>query len=191
MSADRREKDGAASRSAAATLEGLRKRWEEEVPGLDGSLLPVVARIPLLAAYHEQAYRRLLEPVGISATDYGALGTIRALGLGASTSPSDLVKFPVQTRAGMTRTLDRLENVGLVERSAHPHDRRRVSVELTERGAELAEAIYRAELDLMRDALAGLSVKEQQQLVGLIDRMIDNFAAYSPARSSDSEADEE
>jgi DNA-binding MarR family transcriptional regulator len=176
---DRRGERRAASRGASATLESLRKRWEEELPGLDGSALPVVARLPLLAAYRAQAYRRLLEPFGISDVDYGALGTLRALGLDASTSPSDLVKFPVQTRVGMTRTLDRLENEGLVERSAHPHDRRRVSVELTELGAEVAETIYRAELDLMREALTGLSARDRQRLVGLIDRMIDNFAAYA------------
>ncbi len=175
--------EGPASRKAAETLEGLRKRWEEEIPRLDGRALPVVARLPLLAAFHEQAYRRLLEPIGINVTDYGVLGTLRALGLKSSSSPSDLVKFPVQTRVGMTRTLDRLEKKRLVERSAHPRDRRRVSVELTEHGAEVAETIYRAELDLMRGALAGLSEEDQQQLVSLIDRMIDNFASYVPARA--------
>ena len=186
---DRRGKKEAASRSAAATLETLRKRWEEQVPGLDASPLPVIARIPLLAAYRDQAYRRLLTPFGISDTDYGALGTLRALGLDASTSPSDLVKFPVQTRVGMTRSLDRLENEGLVERSAHPHDRRRISVELTERGAEVAEAIYRLELELLRRALEGLSATDQQRLSGLIDRIIDNFASSAPVRSPGSESE--
>ncbi len=189
MSDERRGKAGVASASAATTLESLRKRWEAEVPGLDGSPLPLVARIPLLAAYHDQAFRRLLRPYGISPTDYGVLGTLRALGLDASTSPSQLVKFPVQTRVGMTRSLDRLENDGLVERSAHPNDRRRVSVELTALGAEVAEATYRAELELMRIALTGLSASDRRQLMSLIDRLIDNFSSSVPVRTSGSEAE--
>jgi hypothetical protein len=43
-----------ASRAAAATLEDLRKRWEAEAPERDSSEFPVVARLPLLAAYRAQ-----------------------------------------------------------------------------------------------------------------------------------------
>ncbi len=190
MISDRLDTHAAPSRDTAETLENLRKRWEEEVPGLDGSRLPVVARLPLLAAFHQRAYARLLAPFGISPADYGVLGTIRALGLGTTTSPSDLVRFPVQTRVGMTRTLDRLENEDLLERSPHPHDRRRVSVELTDRGAEVAETIYRAELDLLEEALLGFSEEDRRALVGFIDRMIDNFCSYAPARPADASANE-
>jgi DNA-binding MarR family transcriptional regulator len=186
MSVDRRGSEGAASRAAAANLEAVRKGWEEAIPELDGSPLPVVARLPLLAAFRSLAYRRLLEPFGISDIDYGVLGTLRALGVGASMSPSDLVRFPVQSRVGMTRTLDRLESQGLVERTAHPRDRRRVSVELTAHGADVAESVYRAELGLMTGALTGLSDRDRRRLVGLIDRMIDNFDTYAPASASDS-----
>ncbi len=74
MSVDHRGSEGAASRAAAANLEAVRKGWEEAIPELDGSPLPV------------------------------------------------------QSRVGMTRTLDRLESQGLVERTAHPRDRRRCVV---------------------------------------------------------------
>ncbi len=187
MSGGRRDTKRAASRRAALTLEGLRKGWEEAVPELDGSPLPIVARLPLVAAYRAQAYRRLLGPFGISDIDYGTLGTLRAVGSAACMSPSDLVRFPVQTRAGMTRSLDRLESQGLIERSAHPQDRRRISVELTERGVEVADAVYRAELELMSEALAGFSDRDQRRLVELMDSLIDNLDAYSTVRGADLE----
>ena len=187
MSGGRRDTKRAASRRAALTLEGLRKGWEEAVPELDGSPLPIVARLPLVAAYRAQAYRRLLGPFGISDIDYGTLGTLRAVGSAACMSPSDLVRFPVQTRAGMTRSLDRLESQGLIERSAHPQDRRRISVELTARGVEVADAVYRAELELMSEALAGFSDRDQRRLVELMDSLIDNLDAYSTVRGADLE----
>lgn len=102
-------------------------------------------------------------------------------------SPSDLVSFPVQTRVEMTRSLDRLESQGLIKRSAHAHDRRRVSVELASRGVEVAETVYRAELDLMSEALAGLSDRDRRQLTRLVDTKIGNLDGYSPAREADSE----
>ena len=53
-------------------------------------------------------------------------------------------------------------------------------------GADVAESVCRAELGLMTGALTGLSDRDRRRLVGLIDRMIDNFDTYAPASASDS-----
>ncbi|MBB1151987.1 MULTISPECIES: MarR family winged helix-turn-helix transcriptional regulator [Amycolatopsis] len=69
-----------------------------------------------------------------------------------------------------TFVVDKLEKQGLIERRAHPTDRRARHLLLTEDGTALRERL----LDLLtRDSpLAGLTPKEQRVLQGLLERAI-------------------
>ena len=51
----------------------------------------------------------------------------------------------------MSRTLERLERDGLVERSAHPEDRRRRIVTVTDRGREAWETARHIEREVLPD----------------------------------------
>ncbi|MYW95465.1 MarR family transcriptional regulator [Amycolatopsis rubida] len=69
-----------------------------------------------------------------------------------------------------TFVVDKLEKQGLIERRAHPTDRRARHLVLTEDGTALRERL----LDLLtRDSpLAGLTPKDQRALRGLLERAI-------------------
>ncbi|MGG7308550.1 MarR family winged helix-turn-helix transcriptional regulator [Curtobacterium sp. AB451] len=54
----------------------------------------------------------------------------------------------------MSRTLERMERDGLVERSAHPEDRRRRIVTVTDRGREAWETARHIERDVLPDDAA-------------------------------------
>ncbi|MFJ7289794.1 MarR family winged helix-turn-helix transcriptional regulator [Curtobacterium sp. NPDC098951] len=54
----------------------------------------------------------------------------------------------------MSRTLERMERDGLVERSAHPEDRRRRIVTVTDRGREAWETARHIERDVLPDDTA-------------------------------------
>jgi DNA-binding MarR family transcriptional regulator len=71
----------------------------------------------------------------------------------------------------VTDIIDGLANRGLVQRHAHPSDRRVTLLRLTEQGAhQLAEATVDA--DRARDAaISGLAEEEQRTLRGLLDRV--------------------
>lgn len=69
-----------------------------------------------------------------------------------------------------TFVVDRLEKQGLIERHAHPTDRRARQLVLTRDGTALRERL----LDLLaqESPLAGLTQKQQRTLQGLLERAV-------------------
>ncbi len=116
-------------------------------------------------------YRRAMaDGVDISTNEAAVLGEL--LHRGALT-PTHIGARTGLTAASATALIDRLEAADLVERSAHPDDRRRVLVDLTARGraaietmfslftADLGEALWRVRPELaddpeLRESLAEL-----------------------------------
>jgi DNA-binding MarR family transcriptional regulator len=74
----------------------------------------------------------------------------------------------------MTRTLDRLEMKGLVQRLRSSEDRRVVNLELTAEGRETAKAIPAALSRAMNALLTGFKEEEWQTLKSLLSRVLDN-----------------
>ena len=120
------------------TRVAAREQTPLELP--DDGLLGVVVRLEL-------AVNRSLESItaglGLSLGDYLVLGVIRRSpgGRSAPTAISDVLG---RTTGGMTLTLDRLEAAGWLRRSPDPTDRRRVVVELTRAGLDLATRVNEA-----------------------------------------------
>lgn len=167
-----------ASASTGRDLEALQQRWEKIDPDLDGSAMPVIGRLGLFAGHRERAYVKVLAPFGLSLIDAHTLQLLRLLGPGEAACPSELVGFPFESRAGMTRALDRLESRGLVQRKAHDEDRRRVLVVLTAEGERVSDAFRKAELDFQNHALAGVSDRDRRALCRTLDKMMGNLADF-------------
>ena len=74
----------------------------------------------------------------------------------------------------LTRHLDGLEEEGLVVRRRDPHDRRAVSVELTEAGRAKHADMLRAVQAFNRRLLSGLSEGEIDELQALLARLEQN-----------------
>ncbi|MFP2900628.1 MarR family winged helix-turn-helix transcriptional regulator [Corallococcus sp. 4LFB] len=86
------------------------------------------------------------------------------------------------TKKTITGVVDRLEDMGMVERGRDAEDRRAVTAKLTERGCE----IYRV-IQLMTDAgirrLMGLLPEDDREaLFGIIERMLARMKADAPPR---------
>ena len=80
----------------------------------------------------------------------------------------------VISQPGLSRKVERLEAVGLVERRPDPHDGRGVVVELTEAGQaalESASRVHMAGID--REFAARLSDEEATVLLGVFGRLVD------------------
>ncbi|MCY9804509.1 MarR family transcriptional regulator [Vibrio scophthalmi] len=71
-----------------------------------------------------------------------------------------------------TRTLDKLENLGLVERRADPHSRRSYRIYLTEQGRSLKEQLLPIPVAVNQTMLSSLNNKEQQQMIALLQKMV-------------------
>jgi DNA-binding MarR family transcriptional regulator len=75
----------------------------------------------------------------------------------------------------VTKMLQRMEAAGLVERAGDPNDRRALRVYLTARAKRLRPRLDKALRQLDRQASAGLSARQQSQLVAMLGQIADNL----------------
>ncbi len=88
---------------------------------------------------------------------------------------NELAEFTTTDRTTLTRTMDQLVEMGLVERGATPGDRRLVRVVLTKAGTErFAAAVERLNAHNRR-LLDGLSEDDLAQLRSLMQRLLRNI----------------
>jgi DNA-binding MarR family transcriptional regulator len=116
----------------------------------DGGLLGEIVRLNLVVSDELQD---IAARSGLTFADYLVLGVVRQ-SRGARSAPSTIARVLDRTKGGVTLALDRLEAEGLLRRSRHADDGRRVVVELTARGRRVAVAVndelhaWEAALDL-------------------------------------------
>lgn len=120
-----------------------------DLPEEADDLLGHVVRLEILVG---QVLERTAAAHGTTAADYLVLATIRR-SPGHRSAPTAICEVLGRTTGGMTLTLDRLEKAGWVRRLPDPADRRRIVVEATEDGVQLAKAVN-ADLHDWEDALA-------------------------------------
>lgn len=113
---------------------------------------------------------RVVELVGIGAEQYNVLRILR--GAGPEGLPTlEIAARMVQQTPGITRMLDKLEGKKLVRRKRCETDRRQVLCRITPAGEDLLGGLD-AEVDRNEmENLRGLTVTEQRQLTGLLDRV--------------------
>lgn len=113
-----------------------------------------------------------LDTLGLSIAHWRALSTINRL---EGCLMSELAEFTTIDRTTLTRTVDQLVEMGLVERCTTPDDRRTVRVVLTPHG----ESVFRTSLDRLRDhngrILTGFSAEEMRTLRALLQRLLCNI----------------
>ena len=84
----------------------------------------------------------------LDTSEFTLLSALRLEGPPHRLAAGEIADRLVQTTGGTTKTIRRLEDRGLIRRVDDPEDKRRVLIELTNAGAELA----RASLELVLDA---------------------------------------
>jgi DNA-binding MarR family transcriptional regulator len=103
----------------------------------DGGLLGAIVRLNLVIT---DQLEDIASRSGLSFADYLVLGVVRR-SPDERSSPSAIAEALDRTKGGVTLALDRLEAAGLVRRSRHADDGRRVVVALSARGRRLAVAV--------------------------------------------------
>lgn len=110
-----------------------------------------------------------LKPLGISPSQFNVLRILRGARPGALSSRV-IAERMIQRDPDLTRMLDRLEAMGLVEKTRSTTDRRVVEVTVTKAGAEIAEKGARAVREVLAERLATLGPKKLEQLANLLDQ---------------------
>ena len=135
--------------------------------------LGLFTRITRIGLLVDAFQHRSLDPLGLLFIDYSVLRLLQLAGAPYRMSPTELSEIVLRSSGGMTQILDRLENAGLVERSADPSDRRKVVVGLTPGGlrtAQRANANYRSARERL---LGALSAEEVEQLDAAVHRLLE------------------
>lgn len=119
------------------------------------------------AAVLEHAFARLLEPFGITRTQYNVLRILRGAG------DEGLCRYEVAERMvaqvpDVTRLLDRLEQMGLVGRARSGTDRRHVTTRITRNGLTLLARLDAPVADHHAEQLGHLGREKLRALVDLL-----------------------
>lgn len=80
----------------------------------------------------------------------------------------------INKAADLTRLVDKLEKLGLVERFRPDEDRRRVHACVTKKGKRVFSKLIKEIQNVHVEQWSGLSMTEQRQLVSLLDKIIRN-----------------
>jgi DNA-binding MarR family transcriptional regulator len=153
-------------------VDGLVAAWRRERPDLDLAPMEVLSRVTRLAYRVDRHRAEVFGAHGLEAYEFDVLAALRRSGEPFSLSPGQLVRETLVTSGTMTNRVDRLAARGLVEREDHPDDRRGVLVRLTDAGRVKVDAALAGLLAAERTILASLSDPDQDQLVGILRRLL-------------------
>jgi DNA-binding MarR family transcriptional regulator len=117
---------------------------------------------------------------GMTASEGAVLAMLREVG--PVLSPTRLQVLVIQSPGGLTKTLRRLEEGGLVRRRSDPGDRRSLLVELTAKGRRASERSSAAVDDHYAGLLADLGPEDRRALADLLGRALDRLETATGQR---------
>jgi DNA-binding MarR family transcriptional regulator len=110
------------------------------------------------------------------------------LDLRGPTGVLDLAELVDHNHPKASRSLARLEELGLVARAEAPHDRRVKTAELTPEGRRVVASINRGRRRLLEKAFAGWTDRDRADLARLTRRFSDGVQALIDARETTPDA---
>jgi DNA-binding MarR family transcriptional regulator len=148
-------------------------QWARERPDLDTGPMILLGRLAEAAL---KTARDHLNPLfadhGLQPGEFDVLATLRRAGSPYALTPTDLYGAAMISSGSMTNRIDRLEKVGLVERRAHPSDRRGTLVVLTAAGRHMIDSIIALHVANQHKIVNGLDPREQEQLSQLLAKLL-------------------
>jgi DNA-binding MarR family transcriptional regulator len=123
----------------------ITREWKTERPDLDLSDFLFQIYVMRLGRMVDQAYDRMCRArFGISGSDMRVLLALRRSGPPYAKRPTELFRALLVTSGAMSKQVDRLERLKLVERRAESEDGRRPQIRLTRRGLSVVDAAVNA-----------------------------------------------
>ena len=133
-------------------------------PAVIGRLMPAMRRSSAAGVLHSQAIAR---KVGINSSDLECLDLIL---LNGPSTAGEIARRTGLTSGAVTGLIDRLERLGLVERTADAKDRRKVLVRVREDKIAHIGALFAPMERSMQGLLAGYSREELRTLLDFFER---------------------
>ncbi|MET0235802.1 MAG: MarR family transcriptional regulator [Kibdelosporangium sp.] len=147
-------------------------QWRVERPDIDPSPMGVVGRIQRASRLLERGLRDYFATHDLQLWEFDVLATLRRAGPPYRLTTGALVEASMVTSGAITNRIDRLVARDLVTRETDPANRRSVLVTLADRGFELIDGIVGDHVLREAKMLDVLSPGEQDQLVGLLRKLL-------------------
>jgi len=167
------------------------EHWRREIPDLDPLVEGVITRMQMLLRHLKQTrHAALANHYGLEEYEYATLHFLAGSGPEHRATPSEIAAWQQMSPSGITGRLDALEKRGFIRRLPSPTDRRKVIVELTEEGRQAWRRTFDPQTNEEARVLAALNPDEQDQLNGMLRRMmqvIDRPGLLSTPKSAESE----
>ena len=126
------------------------------------------------AAVLDHAVAEALKPHGITPTQYNVLRILRGAGEGGLCR-SEVMERMIARVPDVTRLLDRMEAVGLVERERSREDRRYVHTRITAEGLRILGELDEPVRALERSHMGVLDEAELRALIDMLARVRENL----------------
>ena len=151
-----------------------------------------ISRPEMLVNGSDQAFRRLVHSlfgffsrhqtireghaavIGLAGIEYTTLISIRHLAALGDVHVRAVADHLYLSGAFVTAVTNKLMAKGLIEKASHPVDRRRLSLTVTARGAELLERLAPTQTMVNDVQFDCLSAKEFHQLLDMTQRLVDS-----------------
>ena len=135
----------------------------------DSSYAKVAVNLLYTYNWHRDQYQELFKPLGIKMQHYNVLRILKG-GRPNAMCPGDIKEVMLDKSPDLTRLIDKLVNMGLVERSTCPENRRKLDVFITQSGLDLIDEVMKKQKAMGIEKSSQLSKEEAEQLSDLLDK---------------------
>jgi DNA-binding MarR family transcriptional regulator len=131
-----------------------------------------VTRISMIAKHLKRTSKQAAEEVGMQWFEYETLHALMIRETPGSATPTELADRLMVSPAGITGRLDGMERGGLLRRVRDAGDRRRVDVEITEKGRAQWKRVMNLNGEAEISMIEVLSATEQRTLNRLLRKVL-------------------
>jgi len=150
-------------------------QWRRERPDVDVAALELFARLFRAAQLADAALAEMLAEHALQTGWFDLLAALRRAGAPYELNPTQLMRATMLSSGGMTKRLDRLVEVGLVERRPDPADRRGTLVGLTRHGKATIDKALDAHVANEQRLLRALTSAERRSLDDLLRALLSDL----------------
>lgn len=147
-------------------------QWGRERPDLDVRAMAVIGRIGRAEAILDKRVGAALAEHDLLPGEFDLLATLRRAGSPHRLAVGQMLASTMVTSGAITNRLNRLVSKGFVTRETDPTNRRSVLVTLTGHGLTVVDAALARHVENERALLDALSSAEEQQLAGLLRKLL-------------------